>query len=221
MHCTTCDHANPADARFCLSCGAALAAAPVATPAVASPVALGALATPSALTAPLMPAAPAPIAMPQINVNVVTQAAPAMPVVVLANQASGPGCLVRGLYFVFVGLWLGALWTGFAWFLLVSVLGLPLGIMMLNRLPQVMTLKPQRTQMNVTVQNGVVVVGQSAAQQLNFFVRALYFVFVGWWFSGLWLGTAWGLMGATFGLALPLSFWMFDRTPAIVTLARS
>ena len=51
-------------------------------------------------------------------------------------------------------------------------------------------------------------------------VRALYFVFVGWWLSGLWLGVAWGVLGATFGLALPLSFWMFNRAGAVTTLAR-
>jgi len=47
-----------------------------------------------------------------------------------------------------------------------------------------------------------------------------YFLLIGWWLSGLWLSTAWGLVGITFGLGLPLAFWMFDRTPAIVTLAR-
>ena len=51
-------------------------------------------------------------------------------------------------------------------------------------------------------------------------MRALYFVFVGWWLSGLWLGVAWGVLGATFGLALPLSFWMFNRAGAVTTLAR-
>lgn len=140
--------------------------------------------------------------------------------VVLAQQAAGPGCLVRALYFCFVGLWLGALWTGLAWFLLVTIIGLPLGLMMLNRIPQVMTLKPVRTQTQVTTTGGVVVVSQGQVAQQPFWLRAVYFVAVGWWLSGLWLGFAWGLIGATFGLGLPLAFWMFDRTPAIVTLAR-
>jgi uncharacterized membrane protein YccF (DUF307 family) len=127
---------------------------------------------------------------------------------------------VRGLYFLFIGLWLGAIWTSVAWLLLVSVIGLPLGLLMLNRLPQVMTLKPVRTQTQVTMQGNVVMVSQSALAQRSFLVRAIYFVLIGWWFSGLWLVTAWALIGATFGLALPLAFWMFDRTPAIVSLAR-
>ncbi|NTU78492.1 MAG: YccF domain-containing protein [Chloroflexales bacterium] len=142
------------------------------------------------------------------------------PVIVLAQQAAGPGCLVRALYFCCIGLWLGFFWTGLAWFLLVTIIGLPLGLMMLNRIPQVMTLKPVRTQTNVTVQGGVVVVGQGQVAQQPFWLRAAYFLLIGWWLSGLWLSTAWGLVGVTFGLGLPLAFWMFDRTPAIVTLAR-
>nr|PZN24399.1 MAG: hypothetical protein DIU80_15750 [Chloroflexota bacterium] len=141
-------------------------------------------------------------------------------VVVAQQQAAGPGYLVRALYFVFVGLWLGAIWTVVAWLLLVSIVGLPIGLMMLNRLPQVMTLKPVQTQSQVTVQGSTVVVSQGALAQHPFWLRALYFVLVGWWLSGLWLGTAWGLVGVSFGLGLPLAFWMFDRTPAIVSLAR-
>jgi hypothetical protein len=102
----------------------------------------------------------------------------------------------------------------------VTVIGLPLGLLMLNRLPQVMTLKPVRTATQVTMQGGAVLVSQGALAQHSFPLRALYFVLVGWWFSGLWLGIAWSLVGVTFGLGLPLAFWMFDRTPAIVTLAR-
>ena len=91
---------------------------------------------------------------------------------------------------------------------------------MLNRIPQVMTLKPVRTQTQVTATGGVVVVSQGQVTQQSFWLRALYFIAIGWWLSGLWLGFAWGLIGATFGLGLPIAFWMFDRTPAIVTLAR-
>jgi hypothetical protein len=142
------------------------------------------------------------------------------PVIVIAQQNVGPGFLVRALYFCMIGVWLGFLWTGLAWFLLVSIIGLPLGLMMLNRIPQVMTLRSVRTQTNVTVLGGVVLVQQGQVTQHAFLLRALYFLVIGWWLSGLWLGMAWSFVGMTFGLGLPLAFWMFDRTPAIVTLAR-
>lgn len=216
-HCPHCDHANPADAQFCSRCGAALAAdaATGATiPITAAP----------ASPAPMSAAPPAPAAQPlHVHVTVAPPAAPpapATPVVVVAQQASGPGCLVRTLYFLFVGLWLGLFWTGAAWFLLLTIVGLPLGLLMLNRLPQVMTLKPVRTQTQVTLQGGAVLVSQAGLAQHPLWLRALYFICVGWWLSGLWLGVAWGLVGVTLGLGLPLAFWMFDRTPAIVTLAR-
>lgn len=221
MRCTSCDHLNPDNARFCTSCGATFAA-PATAPLSAHPAA----------PAPLTPAAPASVldsgvaatSAPGLTqtINVTVQAAAPIPspVVVLAQQTAGPGCLVRGLYFLFVGLWLGAFWTGIAWFLLITIIGLPLGLLMLNRIPQVMTLKPIRTQTQVTTAGGVVMVSQGQLAQQPFWLRALYFVLVGWWLSGLWLGFAWVLTGATFGLGLPLAFWMFDRTPAIVSLAR-
>jgi hypothetical protein len=221
MRCTSCDQPNPDDARFCTGCGATFAAP--ATVALPKPPA-----TPPA-PAPLAPAhaspdAAAPMPMLTQTINVTVQAPPAVaapsPVIVMAQQAAGPGCLVRGLYFIFVGLWLGALWTGLAWLLLVSIIGLPLGLVMLNRIPQVMTLKPVRSQTQVTMAGGVVMVSQGQVAQQPFWLRAGYFILVGWWLSGLWLGFAWGLIGATFGLGLPLAFWMFDQTPAIVSLAR-
>jgi hypothetical protein len=90
----------------------------------------------------------------------------------------------------------------------------------LAKLPQIMTLKPAAGGMTVTVAGGAVVVQQGSAQQYSFLARALYYVFVGWWLSGLWLLTAWSLLAMTMGLALPLSFWMFNRAPAVTTLAR-
>jgi hypothetical protein len=225
MRCTSCDHLNPADAHFCTGCGATFAAT-ATTRLPAAP-------EPAAPPAPLLATPPAPLAaaaapVPALNqtINVTVQAAApapapaATPVIVLAQQATGPGCLVRTLYFCAIGLWFGALWTGVAWFLLISIIGLPFGIMMLNRIPQVMTLRPVRTQTQVSTSGGVVVVSQGNVAQHPFWLRTVYFIGVGWWFSGLWLGFAWALIGATLGLGLPIAFWMFDRTPAIVTLAR-
>lgn len=223
MRCTTCDTPNPADARFCTDCGAALTAATAVLtpgqPAVTIPAPLAAAPVAAMAAAP---AAAAPMLNQTINVTVqAPAAAPApTPVVVVAQQAAGPGCLMRALYFCFVGVWLGAMWTGLAWFLLITLIGLPLGLMMLNRIPQVMTLKPVRTQTQVSTTGGVVVVSQGQLAQHAFWLRALYFVVIGWWLSGAWLGAAWAIVGFSLGLGLPLAFWMFDRTPAIVTLAR-
>ncbi|HEX3642927.1 MAG TPA: YccF domain-containing protein [Ktedonobacteraceae bacterium] len=48
--------------------------------------------------------------------------------------------LVRFIYFCFVGWWIGMLWLGIALGFCCSIIGLPIGLMMLNRLGAVMTL---------------------------------------------------------------------------------
>ncbi len=59
---------------------------------------------------------------------------------------SGPGLLIRALYFILFGLWFSGIWAAVAWVLCVTIIGLPFGLWMLNRLPQVSTLaaEPQR-----------------------------------------------------------------------------
>ncbi len=136
------------------------------------------------------------------------------------QQEKGPGLLIRILYFFFVGLWLGGIWTTVAWILVVSVIGLPIGLIMLNRIPQVMTLKPVRTNRYMENINGKWVMRENKTPQAGFLARALYFILIGWWFSALWLLAAWAISGITLGLGLPLAFWMFDRVPAITTLSR-
>ena len=135
------------------------------------------------------------------------------------EQEKGPGWLVRALYFVFVGLWLGGVWTAVAWVLVVTIIGLPLGLLMLNRLPQVMTLKSIRSNRYLVQVDGRWIARTVTKDQPLWLVRAIYFILIGWWFSALWLGAAWAISGITLGLGLPLAFWMFDRVPAVTTLS--
>jgi uncharacterized membrane protein YccF (DUF307 family) len=139
---------------------------------------------------------------------------------VYIQQERGPGLLIRALYFIFIGLWLGGIWTIAAWFLIVTIIGLPVGLAMLNRLPQVMTLKPVRENRYLVQRDGRWVMRNVKHEQASFLARAFYFILIGWWFSALWLGAAWAISGITLGLGLPLAFWMFDRVPAITTLSR-
>lgn len=56
--------------------------------------------------------------------------------------SQGPGLLVRAIGFIFVGWWLGELAILAAWVLNLLIITLPLGMYILNRLPQVFTLRP-------------------------------------------------------------------------------
>ena len=136
------------------------------------------------------------------------------------DYSKGPGCLVRGLWFIFIGLWLGGIWCWIAWILNITIIGMPLGLWMLNRIPQVMTLKPVRTVSTVSTVDGRMVITHRNPKQIFFLWRAIYFILIGWWFSLLWLFFAWLVTGITLGLGLPLAFWMFDRVPGITTLQK-
>ncbi|GAB4215101.1 MAG: hypothetical protein OHK0022_54570 [Roseiflexaceae bacterium] len=127
----------------------------------------------------------------------------------------GPGLLVRLIYFVLIGLWLSGIWAAVAWLLCVTIIGLPAGLWMLNRLPQVVTLKPQRE--DLLISNGQLV--RVDVRQYPLVLRALYFVLIGWWFSALWMAAAWALCASVIGTVI--GFWMFNRVPAVITLARS
>ena len=51
--------------------------------------------------------------------------------------------VLRALYFVLIGWWFSLLWSVVAWLLCVTIIGLPLGVWMFNRLPEVTTLMRQ------------------------------------------------------------------------------
>lgn len=134
---------------------------------------------------------------------------------VVVTQTRGVNILIRAVYFVVFGLWFSGLWAAVAWLLSVTVVGLPLGLWMLNRLPQVVTLAPQRS--DLVIRGGRAY--QAGVAQPPFLLRAVYFVLVGWWLSALWIAAAWALCASVIGMVV--GFWMFDRVPGVVTLART
>ena len=50
----------------------------------------------------------------------------------------------------------------------------------------------------------------------GFLVRAIWYIFIGWWLSGLAIALGWFLAVTIIGL--PLAFMLFNRLPAIMTL---
>jgi len=129
-------------------------------------------------------------------------------------EPSPPNLLIRVLWFVLVGWWLGGIVSGVAWLLNATVIGLPLGLWIINRLPTLITLRPQ--EQTWRIEDGV---ARRGVRQQPFLLRAVYFVLIGWWLSGLWMIAAYLLLLSIIGL--PLAFWMYGRVGAVTTLFRS
>ena len=134
-------------------------------------------------------------------------------------QDPGLPLLLRIIYFFVFGWWATGVWINASWFLNATIIGLPLGVWMLNRVPQVLTLRPMKQLMLVTERGDRVHVRTRGLPQHIWPLRLLYFVLIGWWLSFLWANAAW-LISATV-IGLPLGIWMFNRLPGLTTLMRT
>ena len=127
--------------------------------------------------------------------------------------------VIRVLWFFLVGWHVTLWWVLIAWFLNVTILGLPLGLWMLDRVPLVLTLRLQRSYTVTRLSDGRIVESwYENVPQNPWLVRAIYFVLVGWWFSLIWSLLAW-LFCLTI-ILLPAGVLMLNRLPAVTTLMR-
>jgi uncharacterized membrane protein YccF (DUF307 family) len=134
-------------------------------------------------------------------------------------EQSGVPILLRILYFFLFGWWAAGVWINAAWALNASIIGLPVGLWMLNRVPQVLTLQPVR-RLAVPHERGSRVEWRTTdLPQRPWLLRLLYFVLIGWWLSLLWANAAWIISLTIIGL--PVGIWMFNRLPAITTLMQT
>jgi uncharacterized membrane protein YccF (DUF307 family) len=114
---------------------------------------------------------------------------------------------VKALWFLLVGWWATPVVVNLAVFFFGTIVGIPVGIVLINNVPTVLMLKSKRDP-DVT----------GDADQHSLFVRAVYFVFIGWW-----LGLLWGNLASLFAITiigLPVAIWMLNRLPYVVSLYR-
>ncbi len=151
-----------------------------------------------------------------------TPAAPpaqSRPATTIAVEQGGPNLLIRIVWFIFVGWWLTGIVNAIAWFLNVTIIGLPLGLYLINRIPAVATLKSSKKEILVTVDgSGMQNVAVARPEQMPWWQRAIYFILVGWWFSGVWMLLAW--LSTITIILIPLGFWMYGAVGKITTLKR-
>ena len=129
-------------------------------------------------------------------------------------DSGGPSLVVRLLWFIFVGWWLGGIVTVFAWLLVCMLIGIPAGLWLINRLPSVITLRPQQAEWQL--HGNLLVRGKP---QRPFWVRTVYFLIIGWWLSLGWAVVAY--LATVSIVLLPVGFVMYGRIGAVTTLYRS
>jgi uncharacterized membrane protein YccF (DUF307 family) len=125
--------------------------------------------------------------------------------------------LLRVIWFFVLGWELTGVWILIAWALNISIIFLPVGLWMIDRVPQVLTLKARPGMYVVDLENGRAKFLPS--NQPPFLIRALYFIFFGWWLSLLWAALAW-ILCATI-IFLPIGVPMLNALPFVTTLQRS
>ncbi len=122
--------------------------------------------------------------------------------------------LIRVIWFFALGWELAAVWIITAWLLNLTIIGLPIGVWMLDRVPQVLTLQSMPGSYRVDHKTGER--HYESRAQANFLLRALYFVLFGWWLSLLWAILAYLFCLTVIGL--PLGVLMLNRLPFVTTL---
>ena len=137
---------------------------------------------------------------------------------VVTTHRANPGCLVSALWFIFFGWWVGGIAILFAWLFSVTIIGLPLGLFIINNLPMILLLQPPGSQQVTKNTPTGSYIEESGLPQYNFFLRALYFVLVGWWWSFIWTVLAYVVCLTIIGL--PLGMLMFRLLPGMTTLKR-
>lgn len=120
--------------------------------------------------------------------------------------------LVRAVWFLLVGWWATGIWLGVAWFFLVLIVTIPIGIKMINLVPLVLSLKSPTRELSGEVSAAKL---ESRAQR-NLLVRGVWFLLVGWWASLVVMAIAY-LFTLTI-VGIPVAIWLYGKLPFVVSL---
>jgi uncharacterized membrane protein YccF (DUF307 family) len=127
--------------------------------------------------------------------------------------------ILRVLWFFLIGWHVTLYWIVAAWVLNLTIIGMPLGLWMLNRVPLVLTLRTQRSYSAAEMRDGQVIEWRTQnVPQAPFLVRAIYFILIGWWLSLIWALLGWLFCVSIIGL--PLGVLMLNRLPGVTTMMR-
>jgi hypothetical protein len=120
---------------------------------------------------------------------------------------------------LYIGWWASDVAVAVARIALVTVIGIPLGVWIINRPPSILTLRPRTRQWTLGQnEQGRTVVSGQGRPQVAWPLRGLWFILIDWWASAIWMGIAWLIHLTVIGI--PVALLMFNRTPFIASLYR-
>lgn len=113
----------------------------------------------------------------------------------------------RYVYFLVIGWWFGLLAAGFGLFLCATIIFLPFGVLVLNRLPTFVFMREEAEE-NLGIQ----------PPDVPFVLRVLWFFFLGWTLGSLLIGL--GYLASITIIGIPLGIYLLNRVPMVMTLSR-
>lgn len=143
------------------------------------------------------------------------QGAPVLPPVVVKVKTHG--FIVRALYYIFIGWWFGLVWALLSWVVYATVVGAPLGVKMMNKIPGAISLKAREKDIKVFSDETGYEVKQVKREQYPWWARVLYYP-VGLVLSLMVILLAWLLCELL--ITLPLGIILFNKVPVVASLAR-
>ncbi|MDJ0835441.1 MAG: YccF domain-containing protein [Acidobacteriota bacterium] len=118
----------------------------------------------------------------------------------------------RFVYFVFIGWWLG-LFISIAGLLLCStIIGLPLGTMLLNRLPTFVYMLEPGDDCPMGYDH------RHMHEEVPFILRVIWFFVIGWGLGSFLI--TFGYLATITIIGIPVGIWMLNRVPLAMTLSR-
>ena len=131
----------------------------------------------------------------------------------------GPNFFLRALWYIFIGWWLTGISLAVGYFAALTIIGLPLAFWIFNRTGTLLTLRPRSQTTTIVQGDGTATVFHEGAQQRPLWIRAIWFVLIGWWAAGLWMFVAY-LISLTI-IGIPVGIMMLNRLPEVFTLHRN
>ena len=120
--------------------------------------------------------------------------------------------ILRLFYFVLIGWWAGLLASFVAYLLCATIIGIPFGVMIFNRLPVIIFM----AEPGEACPDGYP--HRHVMEELPILLRILWFVILGWEL-GL-LALIGGYLCAVTIVGIPLGIWILNRVPLVMTLRR-